>query len=261
MNTNKLVSWLIITLAVIFFIGPLLGTFEFSLRMVRGVRSFEAYRVVFMETPFVYAFSRSVLLALFTIVIGVLIIVPTIYLLHLRLGAVRPLIEFVTLLPLVIPAIVIAQGYLRSFGSASLLPMLDNPFSTDALIVLGYVTLAMPYMFRSVDAAMRAIDVKTLTEASQSLGAGPLTIITRVILPNVRSGILGGAFIAFAIVIGEFIFGSLLSRPVFATYMQNIGANKAYEPAALAIISFLLTWVCIGVIQFAGRGPQTRAKR
>ena len=115
-------------------------------------------------------------------------------------------------------------------------------------------TLALPYMYRAVDTGLRAIDVRTLTEAAESLGAGAATILFRVILPNVRSAMLSGAFLTFAIVIGEFTMASLLNRPAFGPYLQLIGANRAYEPAALAIIAFAVTWACMGLIQLFGRG-------
>ena len=102
-------------------------------------------------------------------------------------------------------------------------------------------TLALPYMYRAVDTGLRTIDVRTLTEAAQILGAGWTTIIARIILPNVLIAVLSGAFLTFAIVIGEFTMASLLSRPAFGPYLQNIGANRAYEPAALAIIAFVIT--------------------
>ena len=89
-------------------------------------------------------------------------------------------------------------------------------------------------MYRAVDTGLRTIDVRTLTEAAQILGAGWTTIITRVILPNVLIAVLSGAFLTFAIVIGEFTMASLLNRPAFGPYLQNIGANRAYEPSALA---------------------------
>ncbi len=101
---------------------------------------------------------------------------------------------------------------------------------------------------------LRAIDVRTLTEAAESLGAGWPTILFRVIFPNVRVAILSGAFLTFAIVIGEFTMASLLDRPAFGPYLQLIGANRAYEPAALAIIAFIVTWACMGLIQVFGRG-------
>ena len=87
--------------------------------------------------------------------------------------------------------------------------------------MIGYATLALPYMYRAVDTGLRTIDVRTLTEAAQILGAGWSTIIVRVILPNVLIAVLSGAFLTFAIVIGEFTMASLLNRPAFGPYLQN----------------------------------------
>ena len=101
---------------------------------------------------------------------------------------------------------------------------------------------------------MRSIDVRTLTEAAQSLGAGWGTILFRVILPNIRIAILSGAFLSFAIVIGELILAQYLVKPAFAPYMAYLMQQKAYEPAAMAIISFALTWTAMGIIQMVGRG-------
>jgi putative spermidine/putrescine transport system permease protein len=185
--------------------------------------------------------------------VGILLVVPTAYWIQLRLPKLRPVVEFITLLPLVIPAIVLVFGYLRIYNSSSFLPMTGNERATDVLLMFSYVTLAMPYMYRAVDAGLRAIDVRTLTEAAQSLGASWGTILLKVILPNVQVAVLSGAFLTFAIVIGEFTMASLLDRPAFGPYLQLIGANRAYEPAALAIITFGVTWACMGLIQVLGR--------
>jgi putative spermidine/putrescine transport system permease protein len=111
----------------------------------------------------------------------------------------------------------------------------------------------LPYMYRSVDTAMRTIDVGTLTEAAESLGAKWTTIMFKCIFPNVMSGVLSGAFITLAIVMGEFTMASLLNRPAFGPYMQLIGANKAYEPSALAIIALAVTWLSMGLLQLVSR--------
>ncbi len=125
--------------------------------------------------------------------------------------------------------------------------------STNALLVAGYVVLSLPYMYRAVDTGLRAIDVRVLTEAAQSLGASWPTILLRVIFPNIRVAILSGAFLTFAIVIGELTLAQYLARPAFGPYLALTGQNQAYEPSALAIISFALTWAFIGVIQYLGR--------
>ena len=83
-----------------------------------------------------------------------------------------------------------------------------------------------------------------------------------MILPNVLIAVLSGAFLTFAIVIGEFTMASLLNRPAFGPYLQNIGANRAYEPAALAIIAFVITWGCMSLIQiFASRADGEPPRR
>ena len=88
-----------------------------------------------------------------------------------------------------------------------------------------------------------------------------MTIIARVIFPNIVVAVLSGAFLTLAIVMGEFTIASLINRPAFGVYMQNIGANRAYEPAALAIISFVFTWGAMGMIQLLARfAPKTAVR-
>lgn len=255
-------AWGTLLLGLLYFFLPLLGMTEFSLKMRRGEYSFDAYAKVLADPKFQETFSYSVVMALATIVFGVLLVVPTAYWVRLKLPGARPFIEFITLLPLVIPAIVIVFGYIRLFNTSSVLPLTGSATGTNILLMFGYATLSLPYMYRAVDTGLRTIDVATLTEAAQSLGAGWTTILARVILPNVLIAVLSGAFLTFAIVIGEFTMAALLNRPAFGPYMQLLGANRAYEPAALAVIAFAITWACMGLIQLVTRfSRHTRAQR
>jgi putative spermidine/putrescine transport system permease protein len=252
-------AWLALATGLVYFILPLLGMTEFSLKMRRGEYSFDAYARVLADPRFQETFTFSVVMAIFTILFGVLLVVPTAYWVRLKLPRLRPFIEFITLLPLVIPAIVIVFGYIRLYNTSSWLPLTGSALGTNILLMFGYATLALPYMYRAVDTGLRTIDVATLTEAAQSLGAGWITILARIILPNVLVAVLSGAFLTFAIVIGEFTMAALLNRPAFGPFMQLLGANRAYEPAALAVIAFAITWGCMALIQivsrFAPRAP------
>ncbi|XDB00037.1 ABC transporter permease [Sulfitobacter sp. LCG007] len=259
---TRIWSWIALAIGFLYFALPLIGTIEFSLRKRRGEYSLDAYRWVFEDPRFRETFTYSVVMAICTILVGVLIVVPTAYWVRLRFPRLRPVVEFITLLPLVIPPIVIVFGYIRLYNTASLLPLTGSATGTNFLLMMGYATLSLPYMYRAVDTGLRAIDVRTLTEAAQSLGAGWPVIIGRVILPNVLVAVLSGAFLTFAIVIGEFVLAALLNRPAFGPYLQLIGANRAYEPAALAVIAFAITWFCMGLIQLVSRfSAQGRAKR
>ena len=262
MKGARIWAWLAFAIGLLYFLLPLIGTIEFSLRMKRGEYSLEAYRVVLGDPRFQATFGFSALMALLTILLGVLVVVPTAYWVRLKLPRWRPVIEFITLLPLVIPAIVIVFGYIRLYNTASWLPLTGTATGTNVLLLTGYTVLALPYMYRAVDTGLRAIDVTTLTEAAQSLGAGWVRIMAELILPNVLVAVLSGAFLTFAIVIGEFTMAALLNRPAFGPYLQVLGANRAYEPAALAVIAFGVTWACMGLIQLVTRFQKhTRGRR
>jgi putative spermidine/putrescine transport system permease protein len=252
MKKASIAAWIAILIGAAYFLLPLVGTAEFSMKMVRGTYSLEAYRVVLGDGEFQQTFLFSTVIALLTIAVSVVIVVPTVYFVQLRLPQLRPLVEFITLLPLVIPAIVLVFGYLRLYNSNSWLPLTGSAATTNILLLLAYVALALPYMYRAIESGMRTIDVRTLTEAAESLGANLPEIIFHVILPNVRSAVLSGAFLTFAVVLGEFTVASLLDRPVFGVYLARIGAGKAYEPAALSLIAFLITWACMGLMQYFG---------
>jgi putative spermidine/putrescine transport system permease protein len=256
--SRKLWAWITFSTGALYFIIPLAATIEFSLKIRREGYTLDAYANVFADPRFQQTFGYSLFIGLCTIIVGLIIVVPAAYYVRLRAPHLRPIIEFITLLPLIIPAIVLVFSYVRLYNSSSFLPLTNSTLGTAVLLTFAYVALGLPYMYRAVDTGLRTIDVGTLTEAAAILGANQLAVITQVIFPNIIIAVLSGAFLTLAIVIGEFTIASLLGVQVFGVYMQNIGANRAYEPAALSIISFALTWGAMGMIQVLGRfAPKT----
>ncbi len=255
-------SWLWFIIGGLYFVLPLLATFEFSLSWDPAI-PFKAYQRAFEDNRFWNSFMYSNVLALATILVSILLIVPTAYWIRLRLPQARRVVEFITLMPFVVPAIILVFGMIRIYSAPITLPLTDvvvmQPLTnfklgTNILIVAGYTVLAMPYMYRSVDTGMRTVDIRTLTEASQSLGANWFIIITRVILPNIRAALLSGALLTFAIVVGEVTLASFLGVNAFGPYLFLLGQHRAYEPAALSFVSFLLTWLAMGLIQLVTGG-------
>ncbi|HJZ45581.1 MAG TPA: ABC transporter permease subunit [Roseiflexaceae bacterium] len=255
MRRGSFWAWLWVALGMIYFFLPLYATLDFSLRAQRNTLGFSAYVSVFENPKFLQTFTFSLEMAVFTILASVLLMVPTIYWVHLRVPRLRPVVEFITLLPFVVPAIVHVFGLIKTYSR----PPFDLVVSP-ALLVCAYVVLSFPYMYRAIDTGLRAIDVRTLTEAAQSLGAGWGTGLFRVILPNLRVALLSGAFLTFAIVMGELTLALYLAWPAFGPFMWQIGQNRAYEPAALAIISLIMTWASISLIQLIGRGRSGQAQ-
>lgn len=258
MKRPVLIPAIIAIICAAFFIVPLIATFHFSLRMRRGELTLDSYRSVLSSDVFVNALGFSAMASLAAILLGVLIVVPTAYWVRLKLPGMRPVIEFLSLLPLIIPPVVLVFGYVRIYGTQSILPLTMTQAGTTVLLIIGYVVLSLPYMYRAVDNGMGAIDVATLTEAAESLGSSRLRTIATVIFPNVRAAILSGAFLTFSISLGEFVMTSLLNRPGLGPYMVQIGQDRAYEPAAIAIMAFAFTWGCMILMSiFANHRPGT----
>jgi len=256
-------SWFWFLLGVLYFVLPLYATLDFSLRMERGTLSLKAYEVAFSDPQFLNTFLYSIFLAVMTIIFSIALVVPTAYWIRLRLPQARRIVEFITLMPFVVPAIILVFGLIRIYSSpfeipftsiVIMQPLTNFKVGTNILIIGGYTVLGLPYMYRSVDTGMRTVDVRTLTEAAQSMGANWGTIITKIILPNVRTALLSGALLTFAIVVGEVVLASFLGIPAFGPYLFLLGQHRAYEPAALAFTTFLLTWAAMGIIQMVTGG-------
>jgi putative spermidine/putrescine transport system permease protein len=251
---GRIGSWFVFLLGVTYFLVPLLATLLFSLRLQPFGRAYE--NVLVHDPRFVSSLIYSGAVGTITIIISILIIVPTAFWVRLRLPRLRPWVEFVTLLPFVIPPIILVFGLLRGFAGPPL-PLTGTSQGLDILLVAAYVILSFPYMYRAVDAGLRSIDIRTLTEAAQSMGAGWGRILWAVILPNLRVALLSGAFLTLAIVMGEYTIASFMVRPAFGPYLSLLGRDKAFEPAAVSIISFGLTWLAMGLIALFGRGSRT----
>jgi putative spermidine/putrescine transport system permease protein len=245
-------------IGALYFFLPLLGTFFHSIKTRPDI--FLAYRQVLADPKFYGGLLYSFTVGVITIILSLAIIVPTAYWVRLKVPRMRPVVEFVTLMPFVLPPVVMVFGLIRVYSSKPLVLTATN-FGSDVLLVCAYTILSFPYMYRAVDTGLRTIDVRSLTEAGQSLGSGTLRILWSVIFPNLRVAILSGAFLTLAIVIGEFTLALYLARPAFGPYLQHLGQNASYEPAAVSLISFGLTWIAMGIIALLGRSSEGRAGR
>jgi putative spermidine/putrescine transport system permease protein len=261
MRIGRLWWWIVFIAGFLYFFLPLLGTFEFSLGHplgpVHAPASLEFYESVLGSPQFWGSLGYSFLVGFITIVVSVGLIMPTAFWVRLRVPRARPFIEFITLLPFIIPPIVLVFGLLSTYSHPPI-PFTHTDIGSTALLVAAYVVLSFPYMYRAVDTGLQAIDIRTLTEAAQSLGAGWTRILLRVILPNLRVALLSGAFLTLAIVVGEYTIATFLARPAFGPYLSELGQTKAYEPAGVSIISFGLTWLAMILIAVIGRGSRTR---
>ncbi len=251
-------AYLWLALAAAYFLIPLYATLDFSLRENKvgtPCCTLHNYGWVVHNGDFWHTIKISFLLALETIVISLALFVPTIYWVHLKVPRLRPVIAFLALVPFIVPPIVMVVGLLRTFKWT------PHWFYAEpwGFLATAYVILAFPYMFFSLDAGFRSIDVHTLTEASQSLGAKWTTTLFRVILPNIRSAALAASFLTLAIVLGEFTIANLAAFHTFPIFLQYVNESQGFPAGALTLLSFGITWAAMLSLLLVGRKRGTRS--
>jgi putative spermidine/putrescine transport system permease protein len=235
--------WVILILAGLYFLVPLYAALKFA--------GFKAFTEVVSQSGFSDAFVLSVRLAVITTVLTLVLMVPTTVYVHLRLPRLRRMLEVITILPIVIPPVVLIIGVLQIApavlkGSANLLG-------------LEYVILAMPFAYRSIDAGLRSFDLKTLVEASNSLGAGWLTTLWRVVLPNLRTALLSAVVLTVALVLGEFTMASLDLYQTFPVWIVNFAQSSGPVSTAASLLALFVTWLFLmAIVTAASRRARRR---
>jgi putative spermidine/putrescine transport system permease protein len=261
-HSGRTGRWVILLLCGIYFIGPLIAAISFTIQDPHGGVSFDAYRQIFAKPEtgqigFTTALVYSLEIALVTIVVTLGLMLPTQLLLHLRLPRWRPLVEVITLLPLVFPPVVLVVGVSDLYAwaakddSSAVFSILKYVRSDGHPLLLAflYVILAMPFVYRSLDAGIRSIDAQTLVEASRNLGAGWTTTLLRVLVPCLRTAIINAAFLCFALVMGEYTISSILlyTKP-FPVWLAQLPTTSGQVQAAVSVFSLLLVEVLLLII-------------
>jgi putative spermidine/putrescine transport system permease protein len=248
MNRVGLCGWVVLALSGLYFFVPLVLTVAFSFWEGHGRYGFSAYSFLLTQPVLGQALLLSLELALATVALLVVLLLPAMVFMSLYAPWLRPVFDVIATLPFVVPAIALVAGLSALITGPDWL--IGNPF----YLVIPYFFLALPYAYRAIDVGLRAIDLNTLTEAGLSLGAGMGQIIRLVVLPNLRTALVGSALLTLSIVIGEFTFANVLLFRTFAVMINQIGQNAATEAAALSMVSFLITWAAMLGALVVGRG-------
>ena len=258
---GRATRWIIAIVVGVLFAIPLIATFLFTLRdNDTGGYSLTHWATVFdptntrVLTPLWTGVSNSLLLALVTVLIVLVLLTPTMILVNLRFPKLRAIFEFLVLLPISIPAIVIVVGL------APIYLMIGRTVGTGAwTLAFAYGITVLPFAFRSIQASIDAVDMKTLAEAARTLGANWLTVVVKVLVPNLRGGLLAAALISVAVVLGEFTIASLLNRQVLQTALVLVQKTDPFSAAIFTLLALLFCFVLLLVIGLVARGRVRKA--
>ncbi|MCW2665208.1 MAG: ABC-type transporter, permease subunit [Frankiales bacterium] len=252
------VRWMVLGLAGVFFVLPLYAMLDFSTKGVGGARDLSAWRAIPQDEELRGAIVTSMELAGLTAVLMLVLLVPTLTWVRLRLPRVQRLVEFLCLLPLIIPAIVLVVGIAPLYSWVTYV-FGDTPLT----LTFVYVVLVLPYAYRALDAGLAGMDLKTLSEAARSLGASWTTVMLRVVLPNLRGAVLSAALLSVALVLGEFTLASLLNFQTLQVAITLTGKRNAALAIAVSLAALVFAFVLLVVLtRLVGRrrdGAETLA--
>jgi len=252
--------YVVFTIFGLFFLLPLLAMVRFSLEGAKlGTWSVTAWKQIASYQgegvpPLLSSIEITLELAVITSVVTLVLLVPTMIWVRLRVQWLSRTIEFLSLLPLTIPAIVLVVGLGPIYNRI-------QHYSLSALMLFWvYVILALPYAYRALAAGLSAIDVPTLSEAARSLGASWFTVMVRVIVPNMRPAVLNALLLTWSLVLGEFTIAFLLLYNNLPVELYSISRNT---PNAGVIFStstaaLLFAFALLLILSYAGRTRRGR---
>jgi len=241
---------LVLLLAALYFLVPVAASLWFTVDDPAEGLTFDAYAKGLRDDGMATSLGLSVRLGLATVALGLALMVPTMVVVTLRLPKLRRVVEVLCMVPLIVPPVALVAGVSTVLSWEQ--DLTDTPLwgtfqalhnkSFPLVLVLVYTVMSLPFLHRSLDAGLRAVDLRTLVEASRSLGASRLGTLCRVVVPNLRSAIVSGAVLSLAMVLGEFTVANVLGFEPFSVWMVHVGEYEAQLSVAAAMLSLLITW-------------------
>ena len=245
--------WIVLLAVGAYLCLPLLAMLEFSTRGVDGARSFDAWWQIGTNPDLVDAITLSLELAALTVGFMLVLLVPTMVWVQLRLPRLLRVVEFVCLLPLTIPAIVLVVGLAPVYAWVAAV------FGESALtLTFVYVVLVLPYAYRAVAGGLSAIDLVTLAEAGRSLGCTWPGVIWHVVVPNIRGALISAALISVALVLGEFTIASLMAYDTLQVVINLLGKRDASVAVAVSLAALCLAFALLFLLSFVGQRARGR---
>jgi putative spermidine/putrescine transport system permease protein len=247
--------WAILLSVGLYMLLPLVAMLEFSTRAIGGGRSFAPWLAIGANPDLLRAIRVSLELAVLTVVVMLVLLVPTMVWVQLRLPRLLRLVEFVCLLPLTIPAIVLVVGLAPVYRWVWHL-LGESPNT----LTFVYVVLVLPFAYRALAAGLGALDLVTLAEAGRSLGCSWFGVIWRIVVPNIMGAIMSAALISVALVLGEFTISSLLSFDTLQVVINLLGKRDASIAVAVSLAALLLATALLFLLSFVDQSGRRRAR-
>ncbi|NOL48627.1 ABC transporter permease [Pelistega europaea] len=235
---------LVVILLFLILLSPIFATFLYSISTSWGATllpdglTLDWYWKLWSDERFLASLWRSLWICFASVFIAILFTFPVIFVTNYYFPRLKLLMNLVIILPFAVPPVVSSVGLLQLYADDPL-PLTGTPW-----ILIGcYFMIALPFIYRSIENNIQALNIRDLVDTSRLLGSSTVMAILKVILPNLRDGMLSAIFLSFSFLIGEFLFANMLVGGQYETlqvYLFNIRFKGGHYSSALVISYFLL---------------------
>lgn len=240
-------------IASVFLFLPLIAATEFSLRDGGADKhSLVSFRWILDQQGFSENLGVTMRVMALTVILTILLMVPTVTWLHLGGQHYKRLLDVLTMLPLIIPVVALATG--------AQLALPGFVHGTVYELSFLYVVVSMPYTYRALDIGMSASPLATLVAAARNLGASWINVMSRVVVPTIMPSIFAALFMTITLSLGEFTLAQLLHWNTFPTWITNVSQQNILGATALAVGSLFFAWALLYLFTFLDRQPTQIAK-
>lgn len=249
MNENlslkaKIYHYAVLFLVFLFLALPLMATFLYSISTSWGVSvlpddlTLKWYQELFHDERFLLALWHSLLVCVGSILLSVILVFPLVFVLNYYFLKLKAFVNILIIMPFAVPPIVSCVGLLQLCA--------DNIGGTAWILIFTYFTIALPFIYRALDNAMSNVNLNELIASNAMLGGSLMGAIFKLVLPNLRNGILVAVFLSFSFLIGEFLYANILVGSAYETlqvYLYNIKNQSGHYSSALVIVYFVLIFI------------------
>ncbi|WP_281165445.1 ABC transporter permease [Liquorilactobacillus sicerae] len=250
---ERVLSRLIMGVILVYLILPIIATvlYSFSTSWVKTILpegfTLKWYGQLISNTDFLSALIRSIFLGILTTIIAMACFLPIVFYANVYDTKIKVKLRFITILPFTIPGIILVTGLIQLYSNV--------PISKLLILILAISLLTLPLTYQTLDNAFIARDFRGMFEQALILGDKPLNAFIKVIVPNIKSGILISMLLTFTSAFGEYVITNLLLGGDFETlkiYMYRLMQSNGQASSVLTTIYFvflaLISLVMINIV-------------
>ena len=246
----------IITIVILILLSvPVAGTMLYSISSSWGATILpdgftgKWFAALITDSRFIASLERSLAIGVISLILSMVIVIPSIIIAAYYFPKILKVIEFLSLIPFMVPAVVLAVGLLKVYSGLNF-----NILGVPVIIIGAYFSVAFPFLYRGIKNSLDALHLKSLVETVNILGGTNFQAFRYVILPNLKKGIMSSGILSLAILLGEFMYANLLIGGRFETlqvYLYNMKGKSGHFTSAMVTLFFLfifaVTFVAVNI--------------